>query len=732
MPIWVVPRKSFVVITKAFVPCVIHGARAFFISKSERIFKIMLRTIYCGKIRQEHIDSNVTVSGWVNTKRDMGGVIFIDLKDREGTLQVVCNANNLSEDAMSTVDALKNQSVVQFIGTVQLRDEETINTKIETGKVELHAKQVKVLSQAEQLPFSLDESNVREDLRLKYRFLDIRRQELLNNLKFRHKVQKNAQDYLDSDGFICVETPMLTKSTPEGARDYLVPSRVHKGSFYALPQSPQIFKQLLMVGGIDKYYQVARCFRDEDLRADRQPEFTQVDMEMSFVEQEDVLVHLEKMFKYIFKNTMDIDFKEPFQRMTWHEAMDKYGSDKPDLRFDFPIVDLTEIAKNCDFTVFKSVAQSGGAVRAINVKNWADYNRSDVEELTEKAVSYGAKGMAWIAIRPDGEVYSILSKFLSKEDINAILEVTDAKPGDFLLFCADKLDIVRKTLGNLRIDLAEKFGLRKKDEFKMLIVTDFPQFEYSEEEDRFIAMHHPFTMPYAEDVQYLFSDPGRVRAQAYDFVLNGVELGSGSIRIYDKDVQQKMFLALGFTEEETEERFGFMVNSFKYGTPPHGGFAFGLDRLVMLMVGAQSLRDVVAFPKIKDASCVMTQAPSFVDAEQLEVLDLGFKQEETETQNSTKKEKLKEIDVENVANLARLSLTKEEKKTMEPEMRAIIEFANKLSEVDTEGVEITAHVVPIDNVFREDTTRENQSRDELLSNAPTKFEGYITVPKVLE
>ncbi len=691
----------------------------------------MLRTIYCGKVGAEHIDSQITVSGWVQTKRDMGGVIFIDLKDREGVLQVVCNANSLDENTLSLVDGLKNQSVVQFEGRVRLREEETINEKIATGTVELLARKMKVLSMAKPLPFSLDEDNVREDLRLKYRFLDIRRQELLDNLKFRHKVQKLAQDFLDDDGFICVETPMLTKSTPEGARDYLVPSRVHKGTFYALPQSPQIFKQLLMVGGIDKYYQVARCFRDEDLRADRQPEFTQVDMEMSFVEQEDVLIHLEKMFKHIFKGAMGIDFKDAFDRLTWHEAMDKYGSDKPDLRFDLPIVDLTDIAKDCDFTVFKSVTKSGGVVRAINVKGWEDYNRSDVEELTQKAVSYGAKGMAWIAIRPGGEVYSILTKFLSKEDINAILEKMEAKPGDFILFCADKLNVVRKVLGALRIDVAEKFGLRKKDEFKMLIVTDFPQFEYSEEEDRYIAMHHPFTMPYEEDVQYLFSDPAKVRAQAYDFVLNGVELGSGSIRIFDKDVQEQMFLALGFSKEETKERFGFMVNAFKYGTPPHGGFAFGLDRLVMLMVGAQSLRDVIAFPKVKDASCVMTQAPSFVDDEQLAVLELGLNQSE-ENLTAVQKKKAHRIDVENVAHLARLTLSEEEKVVMEPEMEEIINFANALSKVDTSGVDITAHVVPLENVFREDMVGEKLDREELLLNAVTKFEGYITVPKVIE
>ncbi len=692
----------------------------------------MLRTIYCGRVSEDNIGQDITVCGWMQTKRDMGGVIFIDLKDREGTLQVVCDANNMKEGSFVEVEGVKNQSVVQFKGKIRLRQADTINNKISTGTVEMFASNMKVLSQAQPLPYSLDEENVREDLRLKYRFLDLRRQSLFENLKFRHKVQKLTQGYLDAEEFIAVETPMLTKSTPEGARDYLVPSRVHKGTFYALPQSPQIFKQLLMVGGFDKYYQVARCFRDEDLRADRQPEFTQVDMEMSFVEQEDVLAHLESLFKYIFKGAMDIEFNEPFQRITWHEAMDKYGSDKPDLRFDLPIVDLTDIAKNCEFTVFKSVAESGGVVRAINVKDWADYNRSDVEELTQKAISYGAKGMAWIAIRPDGEIYSILTKFLSEDDMNAIIKAVDGKAGDFILFCADKLNIVRKTLGGLRIDIAEKFGFRKSDEFKMLIVTDFPQFEYSEEEGRFLAMHHPFTMPYQEDLQYLFSDPGRVRAQAYDFVLNGVELGSGSIRIYDKDVQEQMFLALGFSEEEIDERFGFMVDSFKYGTPPHGGFAFGLDRLVMLMVGAQSLRDVVAFPKIKDASCLMTQAPSFVDDEQLEVLELSSSQGDGHTSAVAKKKKTKKIDVGNVAHLARLTLTKEEKKILEPEMEAIIEFANQLSTIDTTDVKITEHVVPLENVLRADIVKNTNNREALLINAPSKFEGYITVPKVIE
>ncbi len=692
----------------------------------------MFRSQYCGKIREENIGSEITISGWVQTKRDMGGIIFLDIADREGTLQVVFDACNLSESDFATAETAKNQSVVKVTGVVRLRDEETINPRIETGTVELFASEIQMLSQAETMPFTLDEDvNVREDLRLKYRFLDLRRPKMIENLKLRHKIQKLAQDYLDSEEFICVETPMLTKSTPEGARDYLVPSRVHPGTFYALPQSPQIFKQLLMVGGIDKYYQVARCFRDEDLRADRQPEFTQVDMEMSFVTQEDVLVHLEKLFKHIMKGAKGIEFNEPFQRLTWHQAMDIYGSDKPDLRFDLPIVDITEIARTCSFSVFRSVVDGGGIVRAINVKN-TEFTRSNIEELTKKAISYGAKGMAWIAIRPDGEVYSILKKYFSDEDIARILEAMDAKPGDFILFCADKLATVRKTLGTLRLDIGDMLGYRNKDDYKILFVTDFPQFEWSEEEERFLAMHHPFTMPYPEDVEKLLSDKANVRAQAYDVVLNGIELGSGSVRIYDKDVQNTMFEALGFSKEETEERFGFMVNAFKYGTPPHAGFAFGLDRLVMLLAHGDSLRDVIAFPKVKDASCLMTDAPNVVDADQLEVLNLGIASEKADGKGGKAGKKTADIDIDNVASLARLHLSKEEKVKIGGDLMAIIDFANTLSEVDTTGVEITAHVVPINNVFRTDVVKNGENRDELLQNAPTKNEGYITVPKVFE
>ncbi len=691
----------------------------------------MDRTFYCGLLTEEQIDTRQTVCGWVQTKRDMGGVIFIDLRDREGTLQVVFNQQNLSAEDFAAAEGLKNQSVIKASGLMRLRDEETYNPKIQTGTIELMADSLEVLSVSAALPFSPDDDTaVREDLRLKYRFIDLRRPQMIKNLRFRHAVQKAAEDFLDENGFIQVETPMLCKSTPEGARDYLVPSRVHTGAFYALPQSPQIFKQLLMVGGVDKYYQVARCFRDEDLRADRQPEFTQVDMELSFVNQEDILVHLEKLFRHIFRTVMGREAGD-FPRLTWQECMDRFGSDKPDLRFGLEIVDLSDIMKTSSFTVFRSVVDKGGIVRAINVKGRADFSRSVIEALTEKAQSCGAKGMAWIAVRENGEIYSILTKYFSKEDLDAIIARMDAKPGDFILFCADKPQVVYRTLGALRLELGDMLGLRNKDEFRFLIVTDFPQFEWSDEENRFMAMHHPFTMPYPEDMEFLFSDPARVRAQAYDVVLNGVELGSGSIRIHRSDIQQKMFEALGFTDAEIENRFGFMVNAFKYGTPPHGGFAFGLDRLVMLLVGADSLREVIAFPKMKDASCPMTGAPDFVDPKQLEILRLGQAFAEGSAA-AAKKKTGPAIDVDNVAKLARLRLSKGERAAMAADMEAIVGFANQLSGVDTSNVDITAHVVPLSNVFRDDAVRDGIDRDLMLENAPTKAQGYVSVPRVVE
>ena len=693
----------------------------------------MKRTSYCGALRETNVNQIHTVMGWVQNKRDMGGVIFIDLRDREGILQVVFDGRNLTPAAFAAAEALKLESVIAVEGPLRIRGEETYNPKLVTGTIELAAKKLEVLSEAAALPFSMSEAgNVREELRLQYRFLDLRRPKLLNNLKFRHRLTKLIHDYLDGQGFLQVETPMLTKSTPEGARDYLVPSRVHQGMFYALPQSPQIFKQLLMVGGVDKYYQIARCFRDEDLRADRQPEFTQVDMELSFVDQEDILEHLEKMFKHLFREALGVEFQEPFPRLTWQQAMDRYGSDKPDLRFGLPIVDLTQQLKGCGFSVFRKAIDEGGMVRAVNVKGHGNFTRSAIEELTEKALKLGAKGMAWIALKDDGEPYSILTKYFSQEEFQSLLDAVDGKPGDFILFCADQFSTVCRTLGGLRLELADMLGLRKPGDYRFLIVTDFPEFEYSQEEGRYLATHHPFTMPYPEDIPYLISDPARVRAQAYDMVLNGVELGSGSMRIHQKDVQRKMFEALGFSEEQIQERFGFMVNAFQYGTPPHGGFAFGLDRLAMQMLEAESLRDVIAFPKNKDAVCPMTQAPNVVDPHQLEVLGLAALLSKEGTGKAVQKRQRPKIDVENVANLSKLLLSPEEKEAAAKDMEEIVEFANQLQAIDTENIPAAAHTAKLTNVFREDIPQTSCPRALLLENAPEQHDGCVFVPQVVE
>ena len=693
----------------------------------------MKRTSYCGALRETNVNQIHTVMGWVQNKRDMGGVIFIDLRDREGILQVVFDGRNLTPAAFAAAEALKLESVIAVEGPLRIRGEETYNPKLVTGTIELAAKKLEVLSEAAALPFSMSEAgNVREELRLQYRFLDLRRPKLLNNLKFRHRLTKLIHDYLDGQGFLQVETPMLTKSTPEGARDYLVPSRVHQGMFYALPQSPQIFKQLLMVGGVDKYYQIARCFRDEDLRADRQPEFTQVDMELSFVDQEDILEHLEKMFKHLFREALGVEFQEPFPRLTWQQAMDRYGSDKPDLRFGIHIVDLTQQLKGCGFSVFRKAIDEGGMVRAVNVKGHGNFTRSAIEELTEKALKLGAKGMAWIALKDDGEPYSILTKYFSQEEFQSLLDAVDGKPGDFILFCADQFSTVCRTLGGLRLELADMLGLRKPGDYRFLIVTDFPEFEYSQEEGRYLATHHPFTMPYPEDIPYLISDPARVRAQAYDVVLNGVELGSGSMRIHQKDVQRKMFEALGFSEEQIQERFGFMVNAFQYGTPPHGGFAFGLDRLAMQMLEAESLRDVIAFPKNKDAVCPMTQAPNVVDPHQLEVLGLAALLSKEGTGKAVQKRQRPKIDVENVANLSKLLLSPEEKEAAAKDMEEIVEFANQLQAIDTENIPAAAHTAKLTNVFREDIPQTSCPRELLLENAPEQHDGCVFVPQVVE
>lgn len=689
----------------------------------------MKRSCYCGSLRLSDIGRHIIAQGWVQSKRDMGGVIFIDLRDREGTLQVVFDASNLTKEHFAAAEQLKNESVISVEGDIRHRSEETYNPRIATGAVELKAVSLEVLSEAEPLPFPVDgHAPVRDELRLKYRFLDLRRPAMLQNLRLRQAIVSAAEEYLRADGFLQVETPMLTKSTPEGARDYLVPSRVHPGEFYALPQSPQVFKQLLMLGGIDKYYQVARCFRDEDLRADRQPEFTQIDMELSFVGQEDILEFLEKLFRHIFKSVKG-SYPEPFARLTWQQAMDLYGTDKPDLRFDMPITDITHIARGCSFSVFRSVCDAGGTVRALCVKGGAAFTRGTIEELTAKALSYGAKGMAWIAIKENGEYNSILTKYFTPEEMQAIVSAVKAEPGDFILFGADSVAAVRRTLGQLRLDIADIQGLRRSEEYKFLFVTDFPMFEYSETEKRFMAMHHPFTMPYSQDLQYLFSDPARVRSQAYDVVLNGTELGSGSIRIHRRDIQQTVFEALGFSDDEIQKRFGFFVDAFRYGAPPHGGFAFGLDRFTMLLAGAQSLRDVIAFPKLKDASCPLTGAPGTVSAQQLAELSLAASEQ---SEAVAARKAAVEVDTRRTAALSKLSIDSSQQAGMKKSLEEMAGFASQL--LQARGSEqCTEFVGPLRNVLRRDEVIPCESGGaDLLAGAPEAAEGCIFVPKVVQ
>ncbi len=627
-------------------------------------------------------------------------------------------------------DSIRSEYVLAISGRLRNRSAESVNPKLATGRVEFVADELKILSDADTPPFAIeDNSAANEAIRLKYRYLDLRNASFQERMKLRSRVCEITRNYLYENKFLEIETPFLGKSTPEGARDYLVPSRVHPGAFYALPQSPQIFKQLLMVGGLDKYYQIARCFRDEDLRADRQPEFTQVDMELSFVEQEDVLQHLERMFRALMRRAMGIEIA-PMPRLTWQQAMDLYGTDKPDLRFALPIIDLTKIAAKCSFGVFKSAIEAGGVVRALCIPGGASLTRSTIEQLTQKAQRLGAKGMAWIALREDGEIYSILTKYFRPEELEEIIKSADAHPGDFVLFSADKLETVRRVLGGLRLEIADILNLRRPGDFQFLLVTDFPQFEYSEQEHRYIAAHHPFTMPREEDLQYLKTAPQKVRAQAYDVVLNGTELGSGSIRIHDQAIQREMFEALGLSEDQIKEKFGFLVEAFGCGTPPHGGFAFGLDRLAMLLSGADSLRDVTAFPKTKDALCPMTLAPDYVSEEQLEVLGLGqnFGQKGAAERARTKTK----VDVKKVARLSQLELSRQEEEQMEEELAVIIGFADQLAEIDTDGVPQTAHIVPNQNVFREDRARPGMPRQELLKNAPSVRDGYLLVPQVIE
>lgn len=580
------------------------------------------RTHRCTEVNESLIDQNVIVMGWVQRRRDLGGVIFIDLRDRSGLLQVVVDLATINEADFNKAGQIRTEFVIALKGLVERRSEDTINLNLKSGTIEVRATELRILSEAETTPFMIEENSpVKEDLRLKYRYLDLRRPDIQRNLMLRHQVSTISRNFLSNEGFLDIETPMMTKSTPGGARDYLVPSRVHPGTFYALPQSPQIFKQLLMLAGYDRYFQITKCFRDEDLRADRQPEFTQIDMELAFVDVDDVIQVNERLLQRMFKEAMNVDIPMPIERITYKEAMERFGSDKPDTRFGLEIVNLSEVVKECGFKVFTDAVQIG-SVRGINAIGCGDMPRRQIDALGELAASFGAKGMAWIAINEDGSYKSAITKFLSATEVEVIVQAMNGKPGDLLLFCADKDEVVFNTLGGLRLDLANKLNLLKKDEFKFVWVTEFPLLEWSAEQKCFVAKHHPFTMPMDEDLEFLETNPGIVRAKAYDIVLNGNEIGGGSIRIYQREVQERMFTALGFTKEEAYDRFGFLLNAFKYGVPPHGGLAYGLDRIIMLMAGVDNIREVIAFPKIKDASCPMTDAPGFVDQKQLTELCL--------------------------------------------------------------------------------------------------------------
>ena len=592
--------------------------------------KGLKRTCRCAELSEQNIGDTVTVMGWVQKQRNKGGIIFVDLRDRSGILQLIFEESEIGSEGFAKAEKLRSEFVVAVTGEVTARSG-AVNDKLATGKIEVRAKAIRVLSESETPPFPIEaDSKTKEDIRLKYRYLDLRRPDLQRNLIMRSRVATLIRQFLADEGFLEIETPMLTKSTPEGARDYLVPSRVHPGNFYALPQSPQLFKQLLMCSGYDRYFQIARCFRDEDLRADRQPEFTQVDMELSFVDEDDVMDVNERLLQKIFKEVLDVDVELPIQRMTWQEAMDRFGSDKPDLRFGMELHDVSEVVKGCGFGVFTGALENGGSVRGINAKGQGAMPRKKIDALVKFAKDFGAKGLAYLCINEDGTYKSSFAKFMTEEELDALVKAMDGEAGDLLLFAADKNKIVWDVLGNLRLEIARNFDLLDKNVYKFLWVTEFPEFEYSEEQGRYVAMHHPFTMPMEEDIPLLKTNPEKVRARAYDIVLNGTELGGGSIRIHQDDVQETMFEALGFTKEKANEQFGFLINAFKYGVPPHAGLAYGLDRLIMLMAKQDSIRDVIAFPKVKDASCLMTDAPNAVDDKQLQELCLDVVKNEEE------------------------------------------------------------------------------------------------------
>ncbi len=590
------------------------------------------RSHRCTEVNNTMIGNTVTVMGWVQKSRNKGGIIFVDLRDRSGILQVIFEEANCGEESFAKAEKLRSEFVVAITGEVAKRGG-AVNENLATGDIEVIAKDIRILAEADTPPFPIEEnSKTKEDLRLKYRYLDLRRPDLQKNIMMRSKVTTLVRSFMADEGFIEIETPTLCKSTPEGARDYLVPSRIHPGEFYALPQSPQIYKQLLMCSGYDRYFQIARCYRDEDLRADRQPEFTQIDMELSFVDVDDVIDVNERLLAKLFKEVIGVDVQLPIQRMTYKEAMERFGSDKPDLRFGMELCDVTDVVKDCEFVVFKNAIEAGGSVRGINAEGQGAMPRKKIDALVDFAKGYGAKGLAYIAIHEDGTMKSSFAKFMKDEEMQALVEKMNGKSGDLLLFAADKSKLVYDVLGALRLEIADQLGLLKKDEYRFVWITEFPLLEWSEELGRYQAMHHPFTMPMEEDLQYIESDPGRVRAKAYDIVLNGTEIGGGSVRIHQDDIQEMMFKALGFTMERAYDQFGFLLNAFKYGVPPHAGLAYGLDRLVMLMAQEDSIRDVIAFPKVKDASCLMSEAPNTVDAKQLEELGIAIAKPEAETE----------------------------------------------------------------------------------------------------
>ncbi len=586
------------------------------------------RSHRCAELNSSHIGETVTVMGWVQKNRNKGGLVFVDVRDRSGIVQVVFEEGSVSSELIEKAGSLRSEYVVAVVGKVAKRSG-AVNENIATGDIEVLPTELRVLSESETPPFPIEEnSKTKEEVRLKNRVLDLRRPDLQRNLIMRSQVATLTRQFLAEEGFLEIETPMLIKSTPEGARDYLVPSRVHQGSFYALPQSPQIFKQLLMCAGYDRYFQIVKCFRDEDLRADRQPEFTQIDMELSFVDVDDVIDVNERLLAKVFKEILDVEVSLPIQRMTWQEAMDRFGSDKPDIRFGMELTDVSEVVKDCEFVVFKNALEQGGSVRGINAKGQGAMPRKKIDKLVDFAKGYGAKGLAYIAIQEDGTMKSSFAKFMSEEEMTALVNAMGGENGDLLLFAADCNKVVWDVLGNLRLEIARQLELLDKNEYKFLWVTEFPLLEWNEEAGRYTAMHHPFTMPMEEDLHLIDTEPGKVRAKAYDIVLNGTELGGGSVRIFNQDIQNKMFEVLGFTKEQAQEQFGFLLNAFKYGVPPHAGLAYGLDRLIMLMAKQDSIRDVIAFPKVKDASDLMTEAPAGVDQKQLDELGLAIVAEE--------------------------------------------------------------------------------------------------------